>query len=162
MSWLDDASGWLDTNSSWLKPVLQTGASLLANQQTTSANNQYIDSLKKQADQKWQNGLDAYNARLAYAGTSGGGSGGGGARNNAAELAAGKKANKAQQNAYRKALEMYKPLTDTANSLLPQMYGAYNSGLGNLNMLSAYTNSPEQMAKLNASIPAYKVKIGGA
>lgn len=171
-SWLSDiiepVSGFISDNASWLKPVAQIGLGALRQNNVDESQSQYLDYLRQREQQNYQNSVDqinAYNAQLASAGSGGGGSGNAAASAAAARateknrMKASKKSNKAMQNTYKELLAMYAPYRATADKLLPQMTQTYENSLGIQNALAKFVGSPEQTAKLNASVPSWQIKI---
>lgn len=176
MSWISDAiegvsSIFHDDNgalSSWVKPAVTIGLGALGQANTDSAQSQYVNYLKSREQSNYQNYVDqvnAYNASLAAAGSGGGGGGGNGAAAAAARAteanrqAAAKKANRYMQKTYKDLLRMYKPYRDTADVLLPQMSQTYQNSLAMQNQLANYVNSPQQVAKLDAAVPAWQIQV---
>ena len=178
MSWFSDAFDWIGSfykdNKDWIQPVVKTAVGAFQQNNKDSAQSQYQQYLQQKEQQNYQNSVDAinaYNAQVAaILGSGGGGGGGGGGAAAAAAAAAArqteanrmkaaKKANKYMQSVYKKALEAYAPYKATADQLLPQMQKTYEGSLGMQNNLASFVQDPMQMAKLNASIPAWQVNV---
>lgn len=181
MGWGDILSGvseFWGNNKDWIQPLVKVGVGALKQSNTDNSQAEYLDYLKAQETANYQKKVDeinAYNAQLlatAAAGGGGGSGGGGGAgaANAAAAAAAArqteknrqkaaKKANNFLQQNYKELLAMYSPYKDTAAQLLPQMTQTYERSMGLQNSLASYLSNPAQMQKLDASIPAYQVKV---
>lgn len=160
MSIFSDIGDWIGDNKDWLKPVASLVTGGLNQSNKDNGQSQYLEYLKQKELQNYYNSVDAinaYNTQLAAAG--GGGGGGGGGSNDAARMAAAKKANKVTQRTYKKLLGMYEPFKETTNRLLPQMTGAYENSLNLQKSLLDYVNQPQQMAKLDAPVPAWKINV---
>lgn len=172
--WLSDLGSTVGTyysnNKDWINPLVKVGVGALQQSNKDNSQSQYLDYLKEREKQNYQQSVDqinAYNAQLAAAGAGGGGGGGdGGAAAAAAARAteanrrkAAKKANKSSQKTYKEMLAIYAPYRQTADVLLPQMTQTYQNSLGMQKSLADYLKSPAQMAKLDASIPAYNINI---
>jgi hypothetical protein len=67
-------------------------------------------------------------------------------------LAASNAAWKRREKDLSKMMKVYAPFKDTALNLLPQMTKVYENGLNTSNMLNAYLNRPENMAKLGDNV----------
>lgn len=167
---LDTVSSFIGNNQGWLKPVLSTVTGAIRQTNTDNSQQDYLNYLRQREDQNYQNSLaqiNAYNAALSAGG--GGGSSGGGGGNGAAVAAAkateanrmkaAKKANQYTKTMYSKLLDMYAPYKQTADALLPQMTKTYQDSLGLQSALNQYVQRPDQVAKLNASVPAYAINI---
>jgi hypothetical protein len=168
MSWLSDAwdgvSGFISDNKSIIKPIVGVGLGALNQSNADKSQSQYLDYLREKENQNYQASVDAITAYNAQGGGGGGGHGGGGAAaaaaaNERARLAAAKKANKKEKKTYKKLLEMYAPYRAVADKLLPEMTQTYQNSLGLQSALGNFINQPEQMAKLNGSIPAFAVDV---
>ena len=163
MSWLSDAwdgvKGFVTDNKDWLQPAAKVITGALNQKNVDNTQDLYTQYLREKEMRNYQDYVaqaQAYNAGL---GQGGGGRSGGGGGNNAAAMAASKKANRKMQQTYRKLLAMYKPYKDAADTLLPGMMQSYQSGLGLMGDMTNIVKDPVQMAKLNGSIPAYKVNV---
>lgn len=159
---LDSIGGFIDGNKSWLKPVLSLGSNLYKKNQSSNNMSDYIQLMKQQEDQNFANdqaynsAAQAYNAQVAGASNANrAAAASAAAANQANALAASNKANKQMNKVYDKNKKIYEPYKDTAAALLPQMTKAYTDSLSGYNMLNAYLNTPEQLAKLNSSKPQW-------
>lgn len=153
--WWSGVTDWLGNHAG---DILDTGIAIYGQSQKDKSQDQYLDYLRERENQNYQdsvNAINAYNAQL------GGGGGGAGAFNatEANRLAALSAANAASQASYKKILQMYKPLRKTVKRLLPQMTKTYENSLGLQGKLSDFIQSPEQMALLNQSGPAWNVNV---
>jgi len=147
--------------SSWVKPVVNAGIGALNQSNADTTRSQYLEYLRQKEQQNFASSTDAinaYNAQL-MAGGGGGGGNSGAAATEANRQKAAKKANKVTQKNYKELLKMYAPYRQTADKLLPEMTQTYQNSLGLQQALGNFVNAPEQMAKLNGSIPAYNVNI---
>lgn len=153
MSWLGDifdtAGDFVTKNSNWLKPVATAGLGIYALNQQKKFANKAIDLEKQAADQKYQ---------LALA-RSGGGGGGGGGINKKKLIQAYKEAMKKEQEGYAAALARYKPFTDASLQILPQQVKTYEDAAKNISMLNAYLMTPQKLAQMDQSVPAYTIDI---
>jgi len=159
----DGAKGFYNEYKDVIKPIVGAGLGALNQSNADNTQSQYLAYLKQKELENYQNSLasiNAYNSQLS----SGGGRGNGAAiaaanateRNRQAAL---KKANKVTQNTYKEVLKMYAPYRQTADALLPQMTKTYEDSLGLQKSLLNFVNSPDQIAKLTASGPAWNVNV---
>lgn len=162
-SWWDGASTWLGDN--WGE-IAKAGVGAYGIYQKTKGENAYNDYLRENERLNAER-TNAYNDQLAKDAAS---QNAASYTNSAAQIAAmqGTEANrmaaalqasKYSQNMYRKLLKMYEPYRQTAEMLLPQKTQTYQNSLALQNAMGNYVSSPDQMAKLNASVPAYNVNI---
>lgn len=153
MSWLSDivepVGKFISDNSNWLKPVASAGLGYYAIKQQGKFANKAIDLEKAAADQRYQNAL----AR------SGGGGGGGGGINKKKLIQAYKEAMKKEQEGYQAALARYKPFTDASLQILPQQVKTFEDANKNISMLNAYLMTPQRLAQMDQSVPAYTIDI---
>jgi len=146
--------------SEYEKPI-QFGLQLFDNYNKQSSSNDLIDAYSKAAQLDYDQQRQRYEATKQYNQEYGAW-----AQQESASRAAAARANaaarqqaKAKAQAYMnkeldKIAANYKPYQDAALQLLPQMQGAYNSGLQNLNLLSGYLAQPNMMARAqNAAAP---------
>lgn len=169
-SWWDTAYDWLGNN--W-QSVASAGAGAYGIYEKTKAQNAYNDYLK-QNEQTNADQTNAYNAWQAQQGQAEYGTQSANAammaQNQAAQveamrqneinrMKASKRANKYSKTMYKKLLKMYEPYKQTADMLLPQMTETYQNSLGLQNAMGQYVQSPTQLAKLEASVPAYNINI---
>lgn len=174
MSWFSDigdfiggsstggVGGWLNTNSSWLKPIAELGVGAVKQNQVDNTQSQYLDYLKSKENQNYDDSvaqINAYNAQLEASNAASAARAAAARGTEANRMKASKKANKVSQSTYKDLLKMYKPYRDTADALLPQMTQTYQNSLGMQNNMMNYLAQPNQMAKLDASGPAFRVKI---
>jgi len=166
MSWLGDAFGWIKDNKDIIEPAATFGFGALQQVNKDNTESQYLDYLRQKEQQNFQDSsaaIDAYNQQAQAA--AGAAQANAAARASAARAteanrqAAAKKANKVDKKTYKDILKMYAPYRQTANQLLPQMQQTYQNSLGLQNALAQYVNSPAQVAKLDAAVPAYNVNI---
>jgi hypothetical protein len=164
----DAASGAWDFVKENAKPIASVGVGLLGQLNANNSQSQYLDYLKEKEQQNYNDSLaaiNAYNAQLGQAGGHGPSAGNQAAevaamrQNEANRLKAAKRANKYSKNMYKNLLKMYEPYRQTADMLLPQMTQTYQNSLGLQNAMNAYVNSPAQVAKLDAPVPAYQVNV---
>lgn len=73
--------------------------------------------------------------------------------------AAAEKALKVKNDYSQQLMALYEPFKQMSTQLLPQMAGAYGQGLGQLNMLQAYANRPDMMARMSGSVPAAQTQL---
>lgn len=158
----DEIGNFLSGNSSWLKPVLSLGSNLYKKSESSSNMDDYIKLLRSQEDknfadnQAYNSAAQAYNEQAqAAANANAAASAAASAANQRNAQAAQNKAAKQMDRTYGENMDIFRPYKETADKLLPQMTAAYESGLGGLNMLNAYLNSPEQLAKMNQSKPQW-------
>lgn len=169
-SWWDTAYDWLGNN--W-QGVASAGLGAYNVYNKTKAENAYNDYLK-QAEQVNADQTNAYNNWQAQQGQAEYGTQSANAammaanqaaqvaamqQNEANRLKASKRANKYSKTLYKKLLKMYEPYKKTADMLLPQMTQTYQNSLGLQNAMGQYVQSPQQLAKLDASVPAYNINI---
>lgn len=164
MGILNDIGGWLSSNSDWLKPTLSLGSNLYKYNQSSGNQANYISMLKQQEDRKfadtqaYNDAARAYNEQVASAQNANAAAAArASAINQANAQAAKNKAAKQMDKVYKRNLEIYKPFKNTALDLLPQMSKAYSDSLTGYNMLAAYLQRPEQMAKLDLNRPQWAV-----
>ena len=162
----DEIGGFISDNASWLKPLTSIGTGLAGGYKDSSNQQAYIDSLykaeqanydeaKRQYD--YQNQVGAANAAQSAANARA--RAGAASATEANRQKASKKAFK-QKNKGNKMIEgLYKPFADSDARILPLMEGLYSGGAKNAGMAGAYFSSPEQMAKIGGSTPAYDIKI---
>lgn len=166
MGWLDSAWDFVKDNAQPIASVA-TGAYNLYNK--SNAQNEYLDYLKE-AEAYNASQTNAYNDQLAQAGHVQQANLNALAANQAEQVAAmraneanrlkaSKRANKYSKTMYKKLLQMYEPYKKTADMLLPQMTQTYQNSLGMQNAMGQYVSSPQQVAKLDASVPAYQVNV---
>ena len=155
MSWWDPITSFIGENKGWLEPVVSTGVELAKYGNNQSSRSQYLDYLRKKEQENYARALaDTQNLNSQAEGSR--------AAAMATEsnrVAAAAKANEFLQNSYKDLLKMYGPSIKTANNLMPKMSQAYQQGLGLQRALASYVSSPEQMAKLSGSVPAYAISI---
>jgi hypothetical protein len=157
---------WIGNNKDWLAPVIKTGLGYLGQRNNNNTQSQYLDYLREREMANYQNSVDEINYYNAQ------GAANAGAYNSAASAAAAAQAateanriaasgaaNSALQKNYKQILKMYAPYKKVADTLLPQMSQTYQNSLGLQNALSSYVNSPAQVAKLDASGPAWNVNV---
>lgn len=164
MGIFDDITGFISGNQSWLKPVLSLGSNLYKKSEDSRNKSDYINLLKAQEDrnfadnQAYNLAAQAYNAQAAAnANANSAAAASAAAANQRNAQAAQNKASKQMDKVYGENMEIFRPYKETADKLLPQMTAAYESGLGGLNMLNAYLNTPEQLAKMNQNKPQWAV-----
>lgn len=170
---VDKATSFVDKNKNWLEPVVNLGTSLFNQSSENSATSQYLDYLRQKEQQNYNDSVATYNAQMdyqkqlaaAHGANSAAARAASAARANAARQTeanrqrAAKKANKFEQNMYKELLGYYQPFKDTAIDLLPRMQATYIDALNSMGNLNKFVSSPNQVAKLNSSIPAYAVDI---
>lgn len=176
MTWFSDiaegvGSFWSD-NKDWIQPVVKAGVGALKQSNTDNSQSQYMQYLQEREKANYQKSVDEINAynQMLMSGALGGSGGGGGGGNSAASAAAArqteanrrkaaKKANKYLQANYKDLLAMYQPYRQTADQLLPQMTKTYEDSLGLQKSMLGFVQSPQEVAKLNGSIPAWNVQV---
>lgn len=157
MSWISDVGSWIGDNSGWIKPIVGAGVNSYKQSNADDAQSQYLDYLRQREQKNYEDSVAQINAYNQQGAAMGAGSSGGG--NDAARMAAASRGNHAMQKTYKQLLKMYAPYRQTADRLLPQMTQTYENSLGLQNSLAQFLNSPAQVAKLSASIPAYNVQV---
>lgn len=158
----DTVGSFVGDNSSWLKPVVSIGMGALQQNQRDNTQQQYLDYLRQQEDQNYQDsvtGINAYNEQLAATQAAAASRAAAARQTEANRMKASKKANKVSQQTYKDILAMYKPYKDVADRLLPQKTQAYENSLGLQNSLLNYIQQPNQKAKLDAAGPAWSVNV---
>ena len=153
---------FITKNADWLKPVLSLGSNIYKKSEDSRNKSDYINILKAQEDknfaenQAYNLAAQAYNERAAAnANANSAAAASASAANQRNAQAAGNKAAKQLDKVYAADMDTFRPYKETADKLLPQMTAAYEGGLGGLNMLNAYLNSPEQLAKMNQGKPQW-------
>ena len=174
MGWFDSVtdavSGAWDFVKDNAKPIASVAVGALGNLNKQNQESAYLDYLKEKEQQNYNDSVAAINAYNAQLAQSGGHAGGGPAGPSAADVAAArqseanrlkaaKRANKYSKNMYKDLLKMYEPYRKTADMLLPQMTQTYQNSLGMQNAMANYVASPAQVAKLDASVPAFNVNV---
>lgn len=170
MSWLSDAwdsvSGFVSDNKDVVGGLLDTGISAFGQYNKDQSQSDYLNYLRERENQNYQNSLDSINYYNAQGAAAAGDKNAMAAAmaaamkaQEAARMAAAKKANRRLQKTYKEILKMYKPFRDTAMELLPLKTNAYKDSLGLQGNLLSFVNSPEQTAKLNASVPSWQVNV---
>ena len=145
-----------------VSPIIGAGVGAYKQSQADNAQSEYLNYLRQREDKNYQDYIDQvnqYNQQGAQMGSGGGGGAAAAAATEANRQRAARRAMKSQQGTYRQLLEMYAPYRQTADRLLPQMTGAYENSLGLQNSLLNFVKSPEQMAKLNGSVPAWQTNV---
>lgn len=166
-NWLSNIAssvgGFLSDNSSWLKPVAQVGMDLLGASRQRDATQQYLNQLKQAEQQNYNDQKSQYDAYTAYlAANSGGGGGGGGgasAQNEANRLSSLKKALDYEKKNFKTTQGFLMPYYEAGKNVLPARTQTYQAGLTGLQNLFGFMNTPEMLAKLNASRPSFQVNI---
>lgn len=169
MGWgvLGDLGSWLSTNKDWLKPVVSTGLGAYQAANENGTRSDYADMLRAAEQRNYDDSKDAYDSYNSWAQQNAAASAG--AAN--ARAAAARATEAARQGALKKAMKTEKKYYDTAQGylapwresaarLLPQAEATYSGSLSGMNNLMQMLQSPEAMAKMNASVPAYSVNLG--
>lgn len=167
MSIFSDVGDWFSSNSGWIKPITQlvSGAGTAYNE---SRNQQeYLNLLRQQEQQNYDQSKANYDAYAAWAATQGGGGGGDGgaaaaaaaSSNDKAKQKAAKKANKKQQEGFKQIQELWDPYVKTGQELLPVMSGAYKNGVGNLDTMNTKFKTPEFQSSLNQGAPSWMIDV---
>lgn len=162
MGWFDSITSFVTDNSSWLKPVASIGMGALQQSQKDDTQQQYLDYLRQQEDQNYQDsvtGINAYNEQLKLSQANSAARAAAARQTEANRMKASKKANKVSQQSYKDILAMFKPYKDVADRLLPQKTQAYENSLGLQKSLLDYIQQPNQKAKLDAAGPAWNVNV---
>lgn len=173
MSWWDDVTGFVSNNKDILSTVAATGLSAAKNSSQDKAAKDYQAYLQQQEQANYNNYLsqvDAYNTQGANAAAASAANSARAAANSRASSAAAAaternarkaagKASKASQKGYKEALAMLAPYVQAGEKILPAKQATYLEALNRMGAMGNYLNSPDQMAKANASIPAFAVNI---
>lgn len=166
MSWFSDIGDFISNNSNIIKPIASIGIGALNQSNNADTQSAYLDYLRQREDSNYQNYVDQVNYANASGAAGAAASGKASAAKAAAarqteanRQAAAKKANRFLQKNYKQILAMYLPYKQTADTLLPQKTQTYENSLQLQNALLSYLNQPDQVAKLNGSIPAYNVNV---
>lgn len=151
-----------------IKDILNVGGNLFNTYNDSSSNDAIANIIKQNEIQKYNDtkayndAATAYNSQaMAMAGANSA------ARSRAAAAAAAARrqndinaqhaADRAQKflnKKYKETMAMYAPFRQSATTLLPEMQGSFEGGLGLSNSLLSLLKQPDQMAKLNGSQPA--------
>lgn len=158
MSWLDTVWKFVDNYG---EDALKVGGAAYDWYSKKSAGNDYMDAMKDAATREWEAGRDLYDRTQAYneqygqwAASEAASRNAAARANAAARQAAALKAAKEMDRTYSDIMADYEPYRATAKRLLPRMEGAYEQGLGNLNMLAGYLQTPDAMSRIaNAQAP---------
>lgn len=173
MGWLTDIGDFVSGNKGWLEPVLGGALDLYKESQRSSSNNQVADLMRQQEQrnydesaanrQSYDNYLQNYNswrageqasrraAQAAYAAA---------ARQELAnKMQAMKKAQKRTKAGYDEAKGYLNPYREAGLSLLPGRTQAGQNAINQANLLMAYMQSPEVMAKLSTKDSMVKQNI---
>lgn len=148
MAWTDILSGIIGEDTNW-GDVASVGLGLLDSNNQSSAGRDYVDLLRQQEQNAWEQGLAEYNhynnwlANKPAADTSGS------RKTDAARRAALMNAQKQLNKALKKSRKALKPYAQAGKSVLPQHVALYNQGASGLGALGAMLMSPENMAKYN-------------
>lgn len=137
----DKVKGW---DVDWNK-IGQGAVGLYDTFSAGDTRNDYADLLKQQEDQKYQSQLgnyNAYNDYLAKYYGAGSGGGGGGGRS-------GGGSRKAAIGAAKKGIGYLRPYMKAGKAVAPIHTQLYGQGANTANLLSAYLQRPEMMAKLS-------------
>lgn len=155
----EQAPGWFARNSDWLKPVGAGVADLIGGQISSSGKEGTLDAYKNAL-------LDDYNRQTALAQQyaqwqqgQAGASRAAAASADAARRAGAKQQLRSEKRAFNQANSYLEPYRQAGLEVLPAMTGAYKSGVNNLNLLQGYVNTPDAMARLNASKPAFDIQV---
>lgn len=155
MAWWSDITDFIGKNKDWLEPVVSTGVGLATYGNNEQSRSQYAQYLAEREQANYERALaDAQN----YNAQSQAGAAAAAATEGNRQAAAGR-ANDYTQAGYADLREMYQPFVRTAHNLLPKMSRAYQQGLNLQTGLSSFLNQPDQMAKLNGSVPAYNINV---
>lgn len=72
---------------------------------------------------------------------------------------AAKKGMRTEKKYFDQALGNIQPYIDVGHQLLPQVARTYGNSLEGMNMMAGYMNTPQFVARMNQSVPAYKTNI---
>jgi hypothetical protein len=144
---------------SWLEPLLSIGSNAYKLSSGNKSSSGLYDVLKGAEDRNfadtmaYNDAARAYNEQAAAAANARSrASAAASAANQRNSLAASNAAWKRREKDLSKMMEVYAPFKDTALNMLPKMSKVYEGGLNNFNMLNAYLNRPENMAKLGDNV----------
>jgi len=149
-------------NKDIINPIVETGLEYSRMGDKADARSDALNYIRGQEDAKYRDAMANYEAERAYAERAGAAS----RANAAAQAAAARQTQAAQQAALRKAYEMEKrsnvearahlmPYISAGAEVLPAATATYKGGLDTLGLLNAYLTNPQQMARLNQSVPAW-------
>lgn len=167
------ADNFFSNNADWLAPVLDFIGGTAGSYIRGDTRGDYFDILNNQRQTEYDDGKRTYDAYLDYLGRSNAAAAANRAassRNANARAAAAAQTERNRQRAASKAFKirdkvfeeqagLFKPYQEAGLRLLPQVEGAYSTGLKNIGMLSDYLNQPDQIKKLSQSKPATSVNL---
>lgn len=154
MGW-EDIGNWISSNKDWLAPVAKIGVGAYQTMNQNNANSDYASLINNATQEDYNQQKANYDAAVQAQQSNMAAA----AANNAAKLAAQRKALEAETAKYNEAMGYLKPFRESAKRILPKQEKTYTDTLGGLSNLMALYQSPEMMAKLNQSVPAYSVKM---
>ncbi len=169
MSWWGELADWFGKNKDWIVPVAKgvAGAATSAYQADNrqGARDAYIEELRRQEQEKWEQGKANYDAYLAYlmAGATGGGGGGGGGggAGDAARLAANAAAQRRLKQGYRQAMAQLQPYAAAGRSVIGPMAATYNTGLQGVADLYGKMVTPQALSTMAIpQKPATNIDLG--
>ena len=141
--------GWTD----FIKPVLDIGGGLFDAYNQEEARDNYDQILHDREQANYDQSKATYDAYLAYQANKAANSGGGGS-------SGGSSAPRGTGRGGRIGNKFLRQQVKVGKKLLKPQAKTYRKALENMNMMSAYLNSPQSMALMNQSIPATDVNLG--
>lgn len=159
-------SAWTD----WIKPALQIGGGFFGawneQQNQQRASQQMLDAYQHAAQQNYQNQLAYMNWQTGEAEKQRQAAASARASNRAAAMQNAANQQKAlkrqmgvEQGFFDQASSYLQPYAQLGSQLLPQVGQTYGQGLTGTNLLAAYYNSPQAVAQMQQSVPAYSINI---
>lgn len=158
----------------WLLPALTTGMDMYDAYSQGQSNKDYADLLADREQWKYDQAKESHDAYSNYMNMANGiAQGNAAAANaragaiagafNAAEqrrIGASKKGKKDLKRTHKRAISYLTPYRVAGESMIAPTLNMFNQGVEGLNLMNAYMQTPEQMAKMNQSGPILDMSAG--